>query len=103
MNNINIIGQVCSKPSFYEQNGKKLVRFHLTTREVIFDLHGNPRKISEKHRIVLGGDAIQLIDNIEVNQTSIAIEGKMKYSYITIRGGQTRCIPEVIANEMVIL
>ena len=103
MNHVNMIGKVSSRPDFFEHNGVKAARFTLCTNETILDANGNPRNITEKHRVMAWGTNLRIVENLCDPGTSIAVEGKLKHRYYSVPGGSRRCVSEVEANELIII
>lgn len=103
MNHVNLIGKVTSAPRYYElPNGRKVAQFTLSTKETYLDAEGNTRSKSYWHRVCAWGKWVRIIEEISMEGTSMAIEGKLTSRFYE-RGGEKRFISEVEVNDLTIV
>ena len=103
VNHVNLIGKVSSAPRFYEHpDGRRIAQFTLTTSEPYLDAEGNTKRRSHWHRIAAWGRWSKVLQELELQGMSVAIEGKLTTRFF-FRDGQKQFISEVEVNDLIIL
>jgi single-strand DNA-binding protein len=104
MNHVNLIGQMSSNPKVVElPNGKKAVRFSISTRETFLDEEGNSKNVKSWHQVTAQGRWAQVMEQLGSKGQAIAIEGRLKSRFFRSRSGEKRTITEVEVNDLVLL
>lgn len=103
MNHVNLIGKMSSSPRFVElENGKKLARFTLSTQETYLDVEGKPKTRKQKHTLTAWGRWVQILEELSVVGSKIAVEGKLVNRFYH-SNGQRKQIAEVEVNDLILM
>lgn len=104
MNHVNLIGRINSTPKVTElDNGKRIVRFTLTTSETILDEDGNQKIVKHWHRLTAWGKWVQVLESMYTRGSGVAIEGKLNSRYYFNPKGERQFISVVEVNDLVFL
>lgn len=104
MNHVNLIGQMVNEPKTITlPNGKKVIRFSMSTKETYLDEEGNNQQLQNWHQIVGWGKWVQVIEKMGSKGQALAIEGKLCSRFYHTKSGQKKSITEVEINDLVVL
>ena len=103
MNHVNLIGKMQSKPKVIElTNGRKIVRFILSTKDTYINSKGFEKTKSNRHRIFAWGKWVQIIDKFCDDGIEVAIEGKLVSNFYKSNGNSI-FYQEIEVNDLIIL
>jgi single-strand DNA-binding protein len=103
MNYVNLIGKMSSKPQIIElENGGKVVKFSMSTDEVILTASGEKKKRKHWHRMTAWGKWARVMEELGTTGTELAIEGKLVTRFYN-NNGLRKCVSEVEVNDLVFL
>lgn len=103
MNYVNLIGKMSSAPKIVElANGRKIVKFSLTTNELVLDPKGETKKKTQWHRISAWGKWVAVLEQLGSAGIELAIEGKINTRFFQLNGKKA-CVSEIEVNDLVIL
>jgi single-strand DNA-binding protein len=104
MNYVNLIGTMCTKPSFRtDSKGRTKLTFSLKTKEPYLDAQGNAKSKSHLHNLSVWGSWTKLILELGVPGTNLAVEGKLVSTFVQDDNGKKRLISEVQVNDLVVI
>lgn len=97
-------GRVRTKPEIkITENGKKFVRFYLTTEEPFFNDDGR-RVIKEHwHQVIVWGKKAEMAEYMLEKDIDIAVHGRLLNHFYTDKEGVKYAISEIQANDIVLL
>jgi single-strand DNA-binding protein len=103
MNHVNLIGKICSAPRIVElENGRKIAKFSMSTKEMILTENGNSKTRNQWHRITAWGKWVRILEEFATNGMDLAVEGKLITRFYH-NNGKRKCISEVEVNDLIIL
>ena len=103
MNHVNLIGKVCSAPKFTElDNGRKIARFTMSTREMYLDEQGNVKTRSNWHRLMAWGRWVNVLEELWREGMDLAVEGRLVTRFYN-QGKERKFVSEVEVNDLIIL
>jgi single-strand DNA-binding protein len=103
MNHVNLIGKMCSTPKIVElENGRKIVKFSMSTDEMVLTAEGTSKKKTQWHRLTAWGKWVRVLEELGSNGIELAVEGKLTTRFYS-NNGQRKCVSEVEVNDLVIL
>ena len=103
MNYVNLIGKARSAARFIElDNGKKVVKFTLSTKETYFDEKGKSKSRDTWHTLTAWGNWIKVLEELELKGTNLAIEGKIVSRFYKA-GGIPKLISEIEINDLTLI
>ncbi|MAO33113.1 MAG: single-stranded DNA-binding protein [Crocinitomicaceae bacterium] len=103
MNYVNLIGQMCSEPKYLTlENGKKIARFNICTKEHYLDAAGNSMVRKDYHLLCAWGKWLSVVKTIQNFNSYIAIEGKIM-SRFYVDKGQKKHISEIEINDLLFI
>ncbi len=103
MNHVNLIGKLSSQPKTVElSNGRKIMQFTMSTKEMYLDESGKPKTRSSWHRITAWGKWIQLLEEFGQQGMDLAVEGKLVTRFYHNQGAR-KFVSEVEINDLIIL
>jgi single-strand DNA-binding protein len=103
MNHVNLIGKISSLPQVVEtENGRKIAKFTLSTREIFLDADGKTKSRKNKHFLTAWGRWVQVLEELADIGTELAIEGRLISRFYS-SNGQRKHISEVEINDLIIL
>jgi single-strand DNA-binding protein len=92
-----------SKPKVIElTNGRKIVRFILSTKDTYINSKGFEKTKSNRHRIFAWGKWVQIIDKFCDDGIEVAIEGKLVSNFYKSNGNSI-FYQEIEVNDLIIL
>lgn len=104
MNHVNLIGQISSEPKVIVlDNGRRLAKFSLTTRETYLDEEGNEKNINSWLPITAWGKWVTVLEKLGSKGQALAIEGKLRSRFFKTKSGEQKSITEVEINDLIIL
>jgi single-strand DNA-binding protein len=104
MNHVNLIGQMSSEPQFMErEDGKRIARFSLSTKETYLDAEGNSKKNNNWHRVTAWGKWVPVLEQLGSKGQALAIEGKLCSRFFKTKEGKRQAFTEIEINDLVIL
>lgn len=103
MNYVNLIGKARSAARFIElDNGKKVVKFTMSTKETYFDEKGKSKSRDTWHTLTAWGNWIKVLEELELKGTNLAIEGKIVSRFYKA-GGIPKLISEIEINDLTLI
>jgi single-strand DNA-binding protein len=103
MNYVNLIGKARSAARFIElDNGKKVVKFTMSTKETYFDEKGKSKSRDTWHTLTAWGNWIKVLEEVELKGTNLAIEGKIVSRFYKA-GGIPKLISEIEINDLTLI
>lgn len=103
MNHVNLIGRLSSTPKIVElTNGRKIVKFSMSTDEMVLTADGETKKKTQWHRLSAWGKWVRVLEELGVAGMELAVEGKL-ITHFYSNNGQKKCVSEVEVNDLVIL
>jgi single-strand DNA-binding protein len=104
INKVILIGNIGNEPDVKTlQDGKKVARFSLATKDNYKDAQGNIKGDTDWHQLVAWGSIAELIENYCKKGASIYVEGKLKTRSYESEDGKKIYVTEVVINEIVFL
>jgi single-strand DNA-binding protein len=104
MNHVNLIGLMASDPQVVVlDDGKKIARFSMSTRETFLDDEGQTKHINNWHRVTAWGKWVNVLEQLGSKGQALAIEGKLRSRFYQSKSGQRQSVTEVEINDLVIL
>ena len=103
MNLVHLIGTIHSKPELHLlSNGRKQVKFTLTTQETYLDLKGAKKIRKNWHTLAAWGKWVQVLNEYGTTGTDIAIEGRIVSRFYHDKGLR-KMFSEIEINDLIIL
>lgn len=103
MNHVNLIGKARSEAQFIEMdNGKKIAKFSLSTKENYLDENGKMKSRDTWHTLTAWGKWAKILEQTEIKGTHLAIEGKLVSRFYKA-GGIPKLISEIEINDLTLL
>jgi single-strand DNA-binding protein len=103
MNHVNLIGKVRSEAQFIDMdNGKKVAKFSLSTKENYLDEHGKMKSRDTWHTLTAWGKWVKILEQTEIKGTNMAVEGKLVSRFYKA-GGIPKLISEIEINDLTLL
>lgn len=103
MNFVNLIGQMTSDPKISQtQEGRRVARFSLSTKESYLDADGNVKELKNWHRVSAWGKWVPILEQLCEKGQPLAIEGRLRSRFFS-QGGKRQAITEIEINDLVIL
>jgi single-strand DNA-binding protein len=104
MNHVNLIGKVCSEPTFHQlPNGRKIAHFSLSTQESYLNANGEVKNKKEWHRVSAWGNWVQVVEQLTSKGMQIAIEGRLISRFYKTQSGERKMVTEVEVNDLIVL
>ena len=104
MNHVNLIGQMSSNPKVIQlENGQRIAKFSLSTRETYLDENGATKNIQNWHRVTAWGKWVSVLEKLGSKGQALAIEGKLRSRFFTSKDGSSKAVTEVEINDLVLL
>lgn len=103
-NRVNLIGNLGQDPEMKTlENGKKVTKFTLATKEDYKNAEG--QKVSETtwHNIVAWNGLADVAGKFLKKGQQVAVEGRIAYRNYEDKKGVTKYVTEIILNEMLML
>ena len=103
MNHVNLIGKVTSEPKFTQlENGRKVAKFSLSTKEIYLDAEGNTKSRDNWHILTAWGRWIKVLEEFGSVGTHVAVEGRLVSRFYNSQG-QKKYVSEVEINDLILL
>jgi single-strand DNA-binding protein len=103
MNQVNLIGKVSSLPKITElENGKRIAKFTLSTKEQYLDADGKTKTRRNWHMLSAWGRWVKVLEELGEVGSELAIEGKLVTRFYQTNG-QRKMVSEVEVNDIVIM
>lgn len=103
MNYVNLIGKARSAAQFIElDNGKKVAKFTMSTKETYFDEKGKSKSRDTWHTLTAWGNWIKVLEELELKGTNLAVEGKIVSRFYKA-GGIPKLISEIEINDLTLI
>jgi single-strand DNA-binding protein len=104
MNHVNLVGQMASDPQVIVlENGRKIAKFSMSTRETYLDDEGQTKHINNWHRVTAWGKWVNVLEQLGSKGQALAIEGKLRSRFYQSKTGLRQAVTEVEINDLVIL
>ena len=103
MNHVNLIGKVTSEPKVTQlENGRKVAKFSLSTKEIYLDAEGNTKSRDNWHILTAWGRWIKVLEEFGSVGTHVAVEGRLVSRFYNSQG-QKKYVSEVEINDLILL
>jgi single-strand DNA-binding protein len=103
-NKVQLIGNLGAKPEVKNtENGRKLAKFSLATRESYQRPGGDKVTETQWHRLVAWGKVAELAEKFLDKGKEVAIEGKLINRSYKDKNGDKKYITEVQVSELMLL
>ncbi len=103
MNHVHLIGKISSEPRIFEQqDGRKVVQFILTTKDVYLNAQGEKKHNTNWHKMSAWGSWVSVLETLGEKGLHISIEGRLISKFYG-KAGQKRIYSEVEINDLVLL
>lgn len=103
MNHVNLIGKVTSEPKVTQlENGRKVAKFSLSTKEIYLDAEGNTKSRDNWHILTAWGRWIKVLEEFGPVGTHVAVEGRLVSRFYNSQG-QKKYVSEVEINDLILL
>lgn len=103
MNHVNLIGKISSTPKFMElEDGKKVAKFTMSTKEVYLDAEGKAKTRNNWHTISAWGRWVKVMEEFGLVGIEMAVEGKLVSRFYSANG-QRKFVAEVEANDIILI
>jgi single-strand DNA-binding protein len=103
MNHVNLIGKVSSVPKIMElENGKRIAKFTMSTKEQYLDADGNTKTRRNWHMLSAWGRWVKVLEEIGNVGSELAIEGKLVTRFYQTNG-KRKMVSEVEVNDIVFM
>ena len=103
-NKVQLIGHVGQEPTITNlDNGKKVVRLSIATKEHYKDGKGEKQTNTNWHSLVVWGKTADIIEKYVTKGKEIAIEGKLTSRSYEDKDGVKRYVTEVVVSEILLL
>ncbi|MFM6935084.1 MAG: single-stranded DNA-binding protein [Flavobacteriales bacterium] len=101
LNQVNLIGKVSSLPKITElENGKRIAKFTMSTKEEYLDADGNTKTRNHWHLLSAWGRWAKVLEEIGDVGSKLAVEGKLVSRFYQ-SNGQRKIISEIEVNDIV--
>lgn len=103
-NNVQLIGNIGLTPEIISyQEGKKLAKFNLATKEYFIDAKGEKATETQWHKLIAWGRNAEIVEQYLKKGQKITVEGKLVNRTYEGKDGQTRTITEVHIQKLLML
>lgn len=103
-NSITLIGNLGKDPEIKQlQSGRSVARFSLATNETYRNQKGDKVTTTQWHNIVAWGKTAETMTTLLKKGKEVVVHGKLTYRIYEDKEGVTRSIPEIVADEFVLL
>ena len=103
LNHVNLIGKISSTPKIVElENGRRIAKFTLSTKEQYLDLNGNTKTRRYWHALSAWGRWVKVLEELGKVGSELAIEGKLVTRFYQ-SNGQRKMVSEVEVNDIVVM
>lgn len=103
-NNVQLIGNIGKAPEIISfENGKKLAKFSLATKEFFKDAQGEKKTETQWHNLVAWGRQAEIIEQYLKPGQKITVEGKLMSRTYETATGEKRTRTEVHIQKLLML
>jgi single-strand DNA-binding protein len=103
-NKVQLIGNLGNNPEIRSfEDGNKLARLSLATREIYKNNKGEKVTETYWHNLVAWGKTAELADRLLKKGSEVAVEGKLVTRNYEDKQGVKRYVTEVVVSEFVLL
>lgn len=103
-NSINLIGRIGKDPEFKNlENGNKLVKLTLATKDIYNNLNGEKIIETQWHRLVAWGKVAENMNVFLKKGNEIALTGKLTHNSFKDDKGRMKYYSEIVVNEFMLL
>ncbi len=103
LNQVNLIGKISSTPKIVElENGLRIAKFTLSTKEQYLDVNGNTKTRRYWHALSAWGRWVKVLEELGKVGSALAIEGKLVTRFYQSKG-QRKMVSEVEVNDIVVM
>src|SRR5689334_10594383 len=103
-NKVQLIGNLGNAPEIKTlENGRKMARFSVATKEVYRNVKGDKITETQWHNLVAWGKLAELTEKYLTKGKEVAIEGKLIHRSYNDKDGNKKYISEVQVNEILLL
>lgn len=103
INFVNLVGQMTSNPKIVRlENGKRVVKFSLSTSEPYLDENGKTCFTKNWHRLTAWGKWIPILEELCEKGQGLAIEGRLRSKHYS-NNGEPQSYTEIEVNDLIIL
>lgn len=103
INYVNLIGTLTSTPKAVKlENGKRVVKFSLSTKETYLDKNGQSVSDTCWHRLSAWGKWVPILEELTFKGMALAIEGRLKSRFYH-HNGKRQSYTEIEVNDLIIL
>lgn len=103
LNHVNLIGKLSSTPKIVElENGRRIAKFTLSTKEQYLDVNGNTKTRRYWHALSAWGRWVKVLEELGNVGSALAIEGKLVTRFYQSKG-QRKMVSEVEVNDIVVM
>lgn len=102
-NKVQLIGHLGMNPEVKDfENGKKLAKFSVATKQSYKDSNGNKVEDTQWHSVVAWGKEAELAEKFLAKGSYVTIEGRIVYRSYEDAQGQKRYSTEIVLNDMIL-
>ena len=103
-NNVQLIGNIGNAPEIISfENGKKLAKFSLATKEFFINADGEKATETQWHSLVAWGRQAEIIEKYLKRGQKITVEGKLVNRTYETKDGEKRTKTEVHIQKLLML
>jgi single-strand DNA-binding protein len=104
LNLVQMIGNLGADPEFKEHNGVMICKFSVATSEEWVDkVTAEKNTKSEWHKVVCFNKLAEITNKYLKKGSRIYLSGKIRISKWQDKNNETRCLTEIIADELIML
>lgn len=104
INKVQLTGNLGNAPEIkIFENGNKLARFSMATKEDYYTRGGNKASDTQWHYVTAWGKVVDSVESQLQKGSFVSIEGRLVTRNYTDKNGQKRYVTEVVANEITLL
>lgn len=103
-NSINLIGRLGNDPEFRNlENGNKLVKLTLATKDIYNNLNGEKVIDTQWHKLIAWGKVAENMNVFLKKGNEIALTGKLTHNSFKDDQGRMKYYSEIVVNEFMLL
>lgn len=104
VNHVHLMGTLTKEPQVtHKQNGEKLVRFALATREHLADSEGKTAQKSQWHKLVARNKWAHILEEFAEKGQQLAVEGTLRSTFFKLPSGKNYFSTEIEVTDLVLL
>lgn len=102
-NKVQLIGHLGMNPEVKDfENGKKLAKFSVATKQSYRDTNGDKVEDTQWHNVIAWGKDAELAEKFLAKGSYVTIEGRIVYRNYEDKEGQKRYVTEIVLNDMIL-